>query len=74
MTPLVWALVYGACFGGNGTLIGASANIIAVSLCEQSGVTISFTEFLKIGMPVMIISLGVATIYLLIFHVAVPWY
>lgn len=74
MTPLVWALVYGACLGGNGTLIGASANVVAVSLCEHSGVTITFGDFFKMGFPIMIVTLFVATVYLLISHVAIAWY
>lgn len=74
MTPLVWALVYGACLGGNGTIIGASANVVAVSLCEHAGVAISFGDFFKLGFPVMIITLVVSTVYLLITHVAIPWY
>eukprot|EP01127_Copromyxa_protea_P015645 TRINITY_DN4537_c0_g1_i1.p1 TRINITY_DN4537_c0_g1~~TRINITY_DN4537_c0_g1_i1.p1 ORF type:complete len:465 (+),score=52.08 TRINITY_DN4537_c0_g1_i1:493-1887(+) len=74
LAPLVWALVFGACFGGNGTIIGASANVVAVSVCEQFGVPISFLEFFKIGFPVTLISLAVSTVYMLIFHVAIPWY
>jgi len=74
LTPLVWALSFGACFGGNGTLIGASANVVAAGLSEQQGYPISFNRFFKTGFPVMIVSVITATIYLLIFHVAIPWY
>jgi len=74
LEPLVWALVFGACFGGNGTIIGASANVVAVGLCEQEGYRVSFLDFFKIGFPVMVVSLFVATIFMLIFHVAIPWY
>lgn len=62
---LWWALALGACLGGNGTIIGSSAGYLAVKLAEKSGVKISFAEFSKIGMPVTIISLMVASLYIL---------
>lgn len=62
---LWWALALGACLGGNGTIIGSSAGYLAVKLAEKSGVHISFAEFSKIGMPVTIISLAVASLYIL---------
>ncbi len=46
--PLAWALAFGACFGGNGTLIGASANIVMASKAEVEGWHISFVDFLKV--------------------------
>jgi len=55
-------------------LIGASANVVGVSLAEQAGFRISFNRFFLTGFPVMIISMVVATIYLLVFHVLIPWY
>eukprot|EP01095_Lingulamoeba_sp_RSL-Kostka_P011569 TRINITY_DN443_c1_g6_i1.p1 TRINITY_DN443_c1_g6~~TRINITY_DN443_c1_g6_i1.p1 ORF type:complete len:745 (-),score=248.62 TRINITY_DN443_c1_g6_i1:42-2216(-) len=73
LAPLVWALSYGTCFGGNGTLIGASANVVAVGLAEQDGYHISFNTFFKTGFPVMLLSVFVATVYLLITHVAIHW-
>jgi len=63
---LWWALSIGACYGGNGTLIGASANVVTAGLAEKAGHPISFNEFLKVGMPVMLVSCLVATIYILI--------
>lgn len=45
--PLVWALAFGTCLGGNGTLIGASANVVAVGIADQHGYTITFTDFFK---------------------------
>jgi len=45
ITPLVWALSLGTCLGGNGTIIGASANVVAVGLCEQQGYEIKFMDF-----------------------------
>ena len=74
LAPLTWALSFGTCFGGNGTLIGASANVVAVGLCEQQGYSISFVRFFKIGFPVMLISIFTVTIYMLITHVLIPWY
>ena len=47
LLPLVWALAFGTCLGGNGTLIGASANVVAVGIADQHGYTITFTDFLK---------------------------
>jgi len=74
LAPMTWALSFGTCFGGNGTLIGASANVVAVGLCEQQGYPISFVRFFKTGFPCMIISVTIATIYMLITHVLIPWY
>jgi len=71
MNTLVWALAFGACLGGNGTLIGASANVVAVGLLEKDGFHVSFIDFFKFGAPITFISLVVASIYLLIFHVAI---
>ena len=61
---LWWSLSLGACFGGNGTLIGASANVIASKTGERNGYRISFMTFLKWGMPFMIQSALVVSIYL----------
>jgi len=72
--PLIWSLAYGTCLGGNGTLIGASANVVACGLAEQQGYPISFNTFFKQGFPIMIISVLVASIYILITHVLIPWY
>eukprot|EP01126_Amoeba_proteus_P035993 TRINITY_DN3647_c0_g3_i7.p1 TRINITY_DN3647_c0_g3~~TRINITY_DN3647_c0_g3_i7.p1 ORF type:complete len:265 (+),score=60.65 TRINITY_DN3647_c0_g3_i7:37-795(+) len=74
LTPLVWALVFGACLGGNGTLIGASANVVAVGMAEKAGISISFTEFTKIGFPITLLLLFVSMIYLFVFHVAISWW
>jgi len=63
---LWWALSIGACYGGNGTLIGASANVVTAGLAEKAGHPISFNEFLKVGAPVMLVSVLVGTIYILI--------
>ena len=52
--PLIWALAFGACLGGNGTLIGASANVVMAGMSEEAGYPVSFNEFFKAGFPMMI--------------------
>jgi Na+/H+ antiporter NhaD/arsenite permease-like protein len=64
--PLWWALAIGADFGGNFTLIGASANVVVAGMSEQAGRKISFLKFLAYGIPVTLISLIVATPYVLL--------
>jgi Na+/H+ antiporter NhaD/arsenite permease-like protein len=64
---LWWALALGACFGGNLTMVGASANIVAVGSSKQAGVDISFLEFMKTSALVTIVSLLVASVYLVLF-------
>lgn len=64
LNPLWWALSLGACLGGNGTLIGASANIVVAEMAHKGGYKISFLEFCKIGMIVMIESLIICSFYL----------
>ena len=64
--PLWWAVSIGACFGGNGTLIGASANVVLTGIAGRRGYPITFIDFLKIGMPVMLMSVVLATGYLLV--------
>jgi Na+/H+ antiporter NhaD/arsenite permease-like protein len=58
-----WALALGACFGGNATLIAAAANVAAAGLTERAGYPIGFKSFLKIGVPVTLISVTLATAY-----------
>lgn len=64
--PLWWATSLGACLGGNGTLIGASANIVLANVGQKNGYPISFKEYFKIGFPLMLLSVAISTIYLLI--------
>lgn len=66
VTPLWWAISLGACLGGNGTLIGASANVVLSKVSEKNGYKISFMEYFKFGFPLMILSIIISTIYLLI--------
>jgi len=74
LSPMVWALAFGVCFGGNATLIGSSANVVAVGIAEREGVRVSFMQFFWLGMPITLISCTIATVYLLIFSVAFSWH
>lgn len=64
LEPLWWSLALGACLGGNGSLIGASANLIVAGLAAQEGHQISFVRFLLIGFPLMLLSILMATGYM----------
>ncbi len=61
--PLWWSLALGACLGGNGTLIGASANIISAGISKKSGYPISFWTFTKYGMVITFINLAISSVY-----------
>jgi Na+/H+ antiporter NhaD/arsenite permease-like protein len=61
--PLFYAMMYGATLGGNGTLVGASANIVAAGISEQHGKPISFQRFLYYGLPTMALQLVVLSAY-----------
>ena len=63
LMPLWWSLALGACLGGNGTAIGASANVIVVGMSEKLGKRISFGKFMLYGMPLMIMTVAIATVY-----------
>jgi len=65
-----WALSLGACFGGNATLIAAAANVAAAGLTERAGQPIGFMPFLRIGVPVTIVSLIIASAYVTIRYIA----
>ena len=64
MMPVWWALSLGACFGGNGTLIGASANVIVAGLAQREGHPITFIGFLIWSIPTMLISVAIGALYL----------
>ena len=64
MMPVWWALSLGACLGGNGTIIGASANVIVAGIAAREGHPISFKRFLIWSIPVMVISVVIAAIFL----------
>jgi Na+/H+ antiporter NhaD/arsenite permease-like protein len=68
--PLWWALVFGAGFGGNGTIIGSTANIVVVSLSEKTRTPITAVMWSKRGLPVMVVACAVSSIlYVLFFPV-----
>ena len=63
LEPMWWSLALGACLGGNGTLIGASANVVVASMAAQRGKPISFISFMKTAFPLMILSIIISTAY-----------
>lgn len=73
LNPLIYALAMGACLGGNGTLIGASANVVCAGIAEQHGYGFSFMEFFRLGFPMMLVSTSIGMCYLLVIHVALGW-
>ena len=64
--PLWWALALGSCLGGNGTLVGASANLIVAGIAEKNGLKIRYVQFFKVGFPLMILSVLISAAYLVI--------
>ena len=68
ITPLWWALALGACLGGNGTLVGASANVIVSGMLEKHGEKLGFVEYMKVGFPLMILSVAISSVYLVVFY------
>ncbi len=64
--PLWWAVSLGACLGGNGTIIGASANVVLSDISKKNGHEITFAQYLKIGFPLMVVSVVIAAIYLIV--------
>ena len=65
-TALWWALSLGACLGGNGTLIGASANVVLSDISKKFGHEITFMQFFKRGFPIMLFTVAIAAIYMVI--------
>ncbi len=68
LDPIWWSLALGACLGGNGTLVGAAANVIVAGMAEKRGTPISFLGYMKVAFPLMILSIIISTIYLVIFQ------
>lgn len=66
VTPLWWAVSLGACLGGNGTLIGASANVVLSDISKKNGHEITFVQFLKTGFPIMLLTVVIAGLYLVV--------
>ncbi|XP_020799901.1 P protein [Drosophila serrata] len=74
LSPLVWSLTYGACYGANGTLFGSTANIVGAAIARQYGYRLTFLQFSRYGLPLTIITLLIVTAYLLIAHVVFSWH
>ncbi|MDR2957453.1 MAG: ArsB/NhaD family transporter [Coriobacteriales bacterium] len=68
MDALWWCLALGACLGGNGTVIGASANVTAIGLLEEEGHKFSFLRYLVMGFPLMLMSIAFAAVYMYFFY------
>ena len=66
LDPVWWSLALGACLGGNGTLVGASANLIVAGLAAERGVKITFLKYLWVGFPIMLLTILLSTIYVYI--------
>ena len=66
VTPLWWAVSLGACLGGNGTLIGASANVVLSDISKKHGYEITFAKFFKTGFPIMLLTILIAGVYLVV--------
>ncbi|MFZ5898966.1 MAG: SLC13 family permease [Bacillota bacterium] len=66
---LFWCLSLGACLGGNGTVIGASANVVVIGMAEKRGCPITFVGYMKLCFPLMLMSIVVTTIYMLLWYV-----
>jgi Na+/H+ antiporter NhaD/arsenite permease-like protein len=64
LMPLWWSLALGACLGGNGSLVGASANLIVAGFAERAGHRIAFLKFMRLAFPLMLLSIAVATAYI----------
>ena len=63
LDPIWWSLALGACLGGNGTLVGASANLVVAGMAEKSGYKIGFKDFMKIGLVIMVITVAISNVY-----------
>jgi Na+/H+ antiporter NhaD/arsenite permease-like protein len=63
LMPLWWSLALGACLGGNGSLVGASANLIVAGFAERAGHRIKFLKFMLLAFPMMLLSIGIASVY-----------
>ena len=66
VTPLWWAVSLGASLGGNGTLIGASANVVLSGISNRHGFPITFASYFKVGFPLMLVSVAISTVFLLL--------
>lgn len=68
LEPVWWSLALGACLGGNGSLIGAAANVMVSGLGERAGCPISFVAYLRVGLPLMVLTVAIASGYIYLRH------
>lgn len=66
--PLWWALSLGACLGGNGTIIGASANVVAIGIAERNDYRITFGGYFKVAFPLMLLTIAISTVYMILVY------
>mmetsp|Transcript_39310 Transcript_39310/g.79306 ORF Transcript_39310/g.79306 Transcript_39310/m.79306 type:complete len:207 (-) Transcript_39310:11-631(-) len=71
LPPLAWALAFSACLGQNATIVGSANNVVAVSLTEKSGYTITTWQWVKVGVPVVLITQVVISVYMYFRYVVV---
>jgi len=71
--PLVWTLSIATCLGGNGTIVGASANVVVCGMLDKNGWKVSFKEFLRVGFPTMLISIAISNVYIMVVYVWLGW-
>jgi Na+/H+ antiporter NhaD/arsenite permease-like protein len=63
---LAWSLGFGACLGGNATLLGAGGNLVSASILERAGFSVTFLSWMKAGLPLTLVTLVVANAWLLL--------
>jgi len=68
MDAIWWSFALGACLGGNGTIVAASANVVAIGMLDEHGYKLSFLRFMRWGFPLMVMSIGISAIYLYFFY------
>jgi Na+/H+ antiporter NhaD/arsenite permease-like protein len=66
---LWWSLALGACLGGNGTMFGTAANVVVVQIAKNNNRDITFFRFMAYGLPVMLMTLAISTVYILLRYV-----
>ena len=73
LVPIWWSLALGACLGGNGSPIGASANVIVLGMAEKAGHRISFLRFVAYGAPITVLTVFIAMIYVWLRYYVLGW-
>lgn len=62
--PLYWSLALGACLGGNGTIVGASANVVVTQIARKNNYSLTFADFFKMGFPTLLLSAAISSVYI----------